>query len=204
MVDCTFRWNLWIIVFRDYIKKENILFYEIQNETKDVYKIWLKRLLVKWFTIKAIIADGVFWLEKEYLNIPIQMCHFHQKAIIRRSLTKNPVLEPNKELKEITFFLWKLKKDTRIMRLEDWWKRNYERLKERNYDWWFKHAKTRSAFNSLKRNTKSLFMYCELDFSIPKTTNSLEATFWHLKDKLRNHRWLKNKIKLKLIYYFLA
>jgi hypothetical protein len=32
---------------------------------------------------------------------PVQMCIFHQKAILRRYLTKNPLLEANKELKEL-------------------------------------------------------------------------------------------------------
>ena len=203
MIDCTFWWKYWVIVFRDNIKKENVLYYEVQNETKDSYKLWIKWLLVKGFKIKAIIADGVFWLEKYYLNIPIQMCHFHQKAIIRRKLTKNPILEENKELKEITYFLWRLKKETRLLWLNDWYNRNIERLKERNENWILMHSKTKSAFNSLKRNSNSLFMYSILDFPIPKTTNSLEATFWHLKDKLRNHRWLIKSRKLKLIYYLL-
>ena len=204
MIDCTFRWSYWIIVFRDRLKKENILFYKVETETKDVYKIWIKWLWVNWFTIKAIIADGVFWLEKYYLGIPIQMCHFHQKAIIRKKLTKNPLLNENKELKEIAFFLWKLKKETRIMWLNSWWERNINRLKERNENWILKHSKTKSAFNSLKRNIDSLFIYENLEFTIPHTTNSLESTFWHLKDKLRNHRWLKKERKLKLIYYLLS
>lgn len=145
----------------------------------------------------------MFWLERSYLNIPIQMCLFHQKAIVRKNITKNPELEPNKELKEITFFLWKLRKETWLKWFYSWQERNIEWIKERNYDWWFKHAKTRSAFNSLKRNIEFLFVYCDLDFLIPKTTNSLEAVFWHVKDKLRNYRWLKKERKLKLIYHFL-
>jgi hypothetical protein len=33
------------------------------------------------------------------------MCQFHQGQIIRRYITKNPILEPNKELKEIMKWL---------------------------------------------------------------------------------------------------
>jgi len=29
------------------------------------------------------------------------MCHFHQIQIVRRNITKNPILEGNKELKKI-------------------------------------------------------------------------------------------------------
>jgi flagellar hook-associated protein FlgK len=49
------------------------------------------------------------------------MCHFHQKAIIRRYLTKNPKLTPNQELKEITDWLNNTDKESFTKRLDDWY-----------------------------------------------------------------------------------
>ena len=40
------------------------------------------------------------------------MCNFHQVAIIRRYITKNPILEPNIKLKEINELLTKTDKES--------------------------------------------------------------------------------------------
>jgi len=40
------------------------------------------------------------------------MCNFHQVAIIRRYITKKPVLQANKDLKELTSWLVRTDKET--------------------------------------------------------------------------------------------
>jgi hypothetical protein len=46
------------------------------------------------------------------------MCNFHQVAIIRRYITKNPILEANIELKKITELLTKTDKESFTYYLE--------------------------------------------------------------------------------------
>ena len=53
------------------------------------------------FTIKAIVLDGRPGVRNLFSDIPVQMCHFHQKQITRRYLTSNPKLEAGIELKAI-------------------------------------------------------------------------------------------------------
>ena len=45
-----------------------------------------------------------------FADIPIQMCHFHQVAIITRYLTRKSKLEAGKELREIILSLTKSNK----------------------------------------------------------------------------------------------
>jgi len=40
------------------------------------------------------------------------MCNFHQVAIIRRYITKNPILQANKDLKELTSWLVRTDRET--------------------------------------------------------------------------------------------
>jgi hypothetical protein len=63
------------------------------------------------------------------------------------------------------------------------------------------HRKTRSAYFSLKRNLKYLFIYQEYlwELDIPNTTNGIESLFSHIKYKVNLHRWLRKDRKLKLI-----
>lgn len=54
------------------------------------------------------------------------MCNFHQVAIIRRYITKNPILEGNIELKRITELLTKTDKESFTFFLQEW----YEKFKD--------------------------------------------------------------------------
>jgi len=54
------------------------------------------------------------------------MCNFHQVAIIRRYITKKPILEANIELKRITELLTKTDKESFTFWLQEW----YEKYKD--------------------------------------------------------------------------
>ena len=48
--------------------------------------------------IQGVTIDGKRGVAKAFGNIPVQMCHFHQVAIIKRYLTSRPKLEASIEL----------------------------------------------------------------------------------------------------------
>lgn len=140
------------------------------------------------------------------------MCHFHQLAIIKRYLTSKPKLLPSKQLKQIAELLPETTEEKFIVLLEAWYFRWSDFLKEKttvpgSKKWFYTHRKTRSAYRSLKTNLPFLFTYQRLKkqgINCPNTNNSLEGSFAHLKDKVRLHRGLKLKRKLKLINQILA
>ena len=98
-------------------------------------------------------------LYKTFKDIPIQMCHFHQKKIVQRYITMRPKLEASKDLKKI------------VSRLTLTTEKN------------FTHPRNRAAYKSLQTNLPYLFTYKNYkNLSITNTTNALEGgVFSHIK-----------------------
>lgn len=72
---------------------------EIVYENADVYWKGRTELEKQGFVIQAVVVDGKKCLKSVFLDFPIQMCHFHQIAVITRYLTRRPKLEASKELR---------------------------------------------------------------------------------------------------------
>lgn len=207
LMDTTYFWDIGVMVFKDSESKKIINFKLVVNENNYSYKQWVTELQQKWWEIQAIVCDGRRWLLWGFdaLWIPTQMCHFHQSAILRRYITKKPILQANKDLKELWALLTVTDKESFEYELEKYYEKYKDFLKERrlNSKWKLEyiHTRTRSAYFSLKRNLKYLF--CWYDYywviDIPNTTNALEWVFGHLKWKVSLHRWLKKERKIKLI-----
>ena len=194
------------MVFRSYELKKNLLWKEVSWENKDAYIQWIKELENKWWKVKAIVSDGKRWVLWAIPWIPSQMCHFHQKQIIQRYITKNPILQENIELKEIAESIWKFSREWLKLLLDDWYNRNIKFLKERNENNQLVHRRTLQWYYSIRSNLKYLYTYKDYKWiiDIPPTTNSLESTFSWLKTYLWVHRWLTKERKLKFISTYLS
>ena len=190
---------------RDPHRKENVYWSEIERETLDEYKYARDTLESQGFVIKAVVADGKPGLKHLYEETPIQMCHFHQKLIITRYLTRRPKLEAGKELRELSFRLGDLCEESFALELEAWHVKWHEFLNERTVNPEtnkrpFTHRRLRSAYRSLKTNVPYLFTYRKHpELNIPNTTNGLEGFFAYLKELVRVHRGAKTDLKLKTI-----
>jgi hypothetical protein len=156
-------------------------------ENSDAYWKGRTKLEKQGFVIQAVVINGKRCLKSVFLDIPIQMCHFHQTAIVTRYLTKRPKLEAGKELKEITLSLTKSNEKEFTILLNNWFEKWKEFLKERTVNsetgkWFYTHKRLRSAYRSLKTNLPYLFTYQKYpELNIPNTTNSLDGTFSHFK-----------------------
>jgi hypothetical protein len=138
----------------------------------------------------------------------VQMCQFHQVAIIRRYLTKKPKLQAGKELWVHVRLLSKTDKESFAGGLADWHSKWEGFLNERKTDASGKsryvHKRLRSAYRSLKTNLPWLFTwYDNMSLQIPNTTNAIDGHFADLKNKLRNHNGLSMERKKKFIDEFL-
>ena len=74
------------------------------------------------FTIECIVCDGLRGMFSLFADSPVQMCHFHQIAIVRRYLTKEPKILPSKELMAIVKTLTHSNKEAFIDTFLDWGK----------------------------------------------------------------------------------
>jgi hypothetical protein len=186
-----------IILFKKYVKQETNLLY-IEG---------LSEITRRGIRIQSVICDGRKGLLSILPDVPVQMCNFHQAAIVRRYLTKNPKMQASKELWELTLLLKCTDKESFIGGLNNWFTKWESFLNERKIDEKGKnryvHKKLRSAYRSLKTNLPWLFTwYDNLDLKIPNTTNSIDGHFSNLKNKLRNHNGLTVERKKKFIDEF--
>jgi len=210
LMDATF-WGMvfGVMLFKDNITKENLLKYYIKNETNSKYREGIEELKSRGYIIKAIVCDGRRGLIQSFENIPVQMCQFHQVAIVRRYITKNPKMPASIELKQITELLKQTDKESFAGVLEAWYLKWEEFLNERSVNQetgksHYTHKRLRSAYRSLKTNLKWLFTwYDHMELNIPNTTNAIEGHFADLKTKLRNHNGLSIERKKKFIDEFL-
>jgi len=198
-----------VMLFKDAITKENLLKYYVKTETNFLYRQGIDELRSRGYVIKAVVCDGRRGLIQSLGSIPVQMCQFHQSAIIRRYLARNPKMPAAIELKEVTAMMKQTDKESFEGVLKEWhtrWKTflNERTVNEETGKSFYTHRRLRSAYRSLKTNLKWLFTwYDNIELKIPNTTNAIDGHFADLKNKLRNHNGLSIKSKKKFIDEFL-
>lgn len=193
------------MVFRDWYQRVNLLWKFVTYETIALYQEGIQELQALGYQVVAIIADGRRGIFKSFEGIPIQMCQFHQQQIIKRYLTSRPKLPAGIELKVIVDRLSRTDEPSFTGWLQEWFQKWASFLKEttlhpetnrKSYT----HKALRSAYFSLLHNLPYLFT-CQryMELGIPTTTNTLDGSFAHIKDRVRIHRGLKQSRKQKLI-----
>lgn len=206
VADCTFFGRAYgFIVFRALEIKENVYVRSLMYESIADYQRGRIMIEKQGFTIKAIVLDGRQGVRNLFSDVPVQMCHFHQQQIIQRYLTLRPKLDAGIELKAIANTLTTTTGKIFTAQFHDWCNKWDSFLKERTVNpitkrWSYTHKRVRSARRSLKNNLPYLFTYQRYpELNIPNTTNSLEGSFSHLKEKVGIHRGSRETIKRKMI-----
>jgi hypothetical protein len=198
-----------LMLFKDAYTKENLLKYYVTSETNILYIKGLEELQAQGFRILGIVCDGRKGLLQSFGDIPVQMCQFHQVSIIRRYITKNPKLQASIELKSFVAMMKLTDKESFEGGLNLWYSKWEAFLNERTKNpltgkSHYTHKRLRSAYRSLKTNSKWLFTWYDYyELNIPNTTNAIEGHFSDLKNKLRNHNGLSKERKMKFIDSFL-
>jgi transposase-like protein len=201
--------NFGVMLFKDAITKQNLLKYYAKTETNNLYIKGIEELKGRGYQILAIVCDGRKGLIQSFAPIPVQMCQFHQAAIIRRYLTKKPKLKAAQELMAVLDLMKQTDKESFEGALIQWYEKWEKFLKERTVNQFtgksfYTHKRLRSAYRSLKHNLPWLFTwYNHLEIKIPNTTNAIDGHFADLKNKLRNHNGLSLSRKKKFIDEFL-
>jgi len=181
------------LVFR--AEGENIYWEQIVNETLAGTSSALVHLKEEGWRFSSFTIDGrkgvIRAIKSLFSGIPIQMCLYHQKAIIRRYLSMNPKTDCGKAIKALAdqrLSLDELAFQQKLICLKESFK---DFLEERNQAGQFAHRTCRSAIRSLSSNLHYLFSSKRHpDLKIPTTTNSCDGSFAHWKNKVKIHRGL--------------
>ena len=203
-----FRRTFGLMVFRCPHRKKNLLWKFVPWETINAYKEGIQTLEGQGWKVQAIVCDGKQGLLKGF-SVPVQMCQFHQRAIVTRYVTRRPQLEAGHDLQSLMYYLTRVDESQFTLWLELWYDKWGEFLKERTINEVtgrksFTHRRLRSAYFSMKRNLPYLFVYLRYpELDIPNTSNSIEGMFTHIKKNMRLHGGLRVHNKQPMIEEFL-
>lgn len=199
-----------VMVFRCAERKKNLLWKVVPYETNAEYFAGVRELEAKGWVISGIVCDGRRSLPQLFSGIPVQICQFHQLQIVTRYITRHPKLPASIELRNIALLLTKTDAPSFSYWLQEWHKKWKKFLAEKSFDaerkqFRFTHRRLRSAYRSLQTNMPYLFTHQRhKELGMPNTTNTLDGSFSHLKEKIRLHRGLKKSRKLKIINQLLS
>ena len=87
-----------VLVVRSPKLKRNIFWTFVKGENPLIYRDARQILESEGFVFLGVVLDGRKGVREVFSDIPVQMCHFHQKQILRRYLTLKPKLEAGQEL----------------------------------------------------------------------------------------------------------
>lgn len=207
-VDATFFGREYgFLVFRN--AQKVVYFKEIKTETVKEFQDGINTLIAANYNILSVTIDGrrgyIKSIRKLLGNIPIQMCLFHQKLIVRRYVTDKPRSECGRDLKELMHLLCKPDLQQEFINQFHFLKSKYHGLLiHKNEFGRYRYSNLRSAFRSINSNMERLFIYTDFnDSNIPSTINNLESIFSHLKEKIKIHRGLGKNRKKKAIRFLL-
>ena len=161
------------------------------------------------FIVQGMVIDGMRGLFQAFSPYQVQMCQYHQCAIIRRYLTTNPKLQAGKELLALSKTISGSTHDVFVKELNAWETKWTDFLNERSVNSitgksHYVHKKLRSAKRSLNTNLPYLFV-CQKDENkgLPNTNNKLEGTFTNIKKNLNNHSGMSKENRKRFIDGFL-
>lgn len=202
--------RLGTLVFKDVLNDKIIACKHIDTETANDYRQLIDDLIEHGFGIQGVTIDGKRGVAKAFGEIPVQMCHFHQIAIVKRYLTSRPKLEASIELLKICRRIPKTTETRFTELLSQWHTKHKTFLEEKTLNTTTgrlisTHAKLVAAYRSLNTNLPYLFTYKKnKNIKMANTTNALDGgVFSHLKKLIKLHQGLAKKRKLKLIDEYL-
>lgn len=196
-----------VVVFRDQKRRENLWWNFFNTETTSAYlegRIHLEKL---GYQILSVTGDGFGGLRQAFSDIPYQMCHVHMKRIIVNGTTQNPELEAGQVLLALTKTLHYTNGETFRNYIEKYLEKyqtfiNQKSVNPQTGRMSLTHEPLYKATMSLVRLLPFLFTF-EANKNIPRTTNTLEGHFTHIKDIVGIHRGLSRPQMEKVLHTIL-
>jgi Transposase, Mutator family len=165
--------------------------------------------------IDSVTCDGhkaiLKAIRQHNRKIVIQRCVVHVHRMANIWLRAKPKSLASNELKECLIYLPKIKnhndKIAWMASFKKWEIKHKAFVNEKTFNidssrWWYKHKELRRAYILVKQALPDMFHYLN-NSNIPKSTNSLESFFGHLKDNLSIHRGLSYEHRKSFIRWYL-
>ncbi len=218
LIDGTYFSNkICLVLYRDNRVKSTLMYRLSDGEWLEELEEDLTNLLSLGICIESVTCDGLSNILKAVKrsspDTVIQRCLAHIQRETLIWLTRRPKFKSAQELRLIIKDLHKIASHQDctiwIKRLSDWYELYKDFINEKTFNaetgrYWFTHKSLRKAFVHINRALPNMFHYLD-NPNIPKTTNSIESFFGHLKGNIAIHRGLskehyKNYIKWYLFF----
>lgn len=92
----------------------------VKYETVSDYLDGIYHLREQGVCIKGVVCDGRKGLLKALSEYPVQMCQFHQVAIVTRYLTRKPKHQASIEFKQLIHLKPRIDKESFLGALDQW------------------------------------------------------------------------------------
>jgi hypothetical protein len=196
-----------VVVARDPYAHEDLWWACVPTETTSVYLRMRDDLEELGYTIVSVTGDGFGGIKTAFSGIPYQMCQVHMERLVMSGTTQRPKLEAGRVLLALVRTLPETNSHVFFVRLQRYIERYHDLLNEKTLhpdsgEWSWTHEEIRRAAHALGRWRIVLFTY-EHDPRIPKTTNSLEGHFRHVKKLTNVHCGLSRPSKVKVLHTIL-
>lgn len=216
IIDGTYFSNgICLVLYRDNTIKFTQLYRITDGEHYSEIKEDLLNLLELGVQIESITTDGhrsILKAIKEVLpDAILQRCIVHIQRDCRIWLTKNPQSIAGYQLKKITSKMHTITTHYDLsfwlLSLHKWYQVHEDYISEKSYNietgrYWFTHKMVRRSFMTIKRALPNMFHYLD-NPRIPKSSNSIESFFGHMKGHLNIHRGLSYHHRKQYLKWYL-
>jgi len=210
-----FKNGICLVLYRDNTIKITQLYRFSTGEYYSEIKEDLINLLKLGVQIESVTCDGhksILKAVKEALpDVTLQRCLVHIQRDCRIWLTRNPKSNAAYELKQISSKIHLINSHFELsfwlLDLHNWYEKYKDFINEKSYNtdtgrYWFTHKMVRRSFMTIKRALPNMFAYLDNPM-IPKSSNSIESFFGHMKGHLNIHRGLSYEHRKQYIMWYL-
>ena len=216
LIDGTyFNNDICLVLYRDNTIKFTQLYRFSDGEHYSEIKEDLLNLLNLGVNIESVTCDGhksILKAVNEVLpDAVLQRCLVHIQRDCRVWLTKNPKSLAGLDLKQITSKLHKIKTHYQLslwlLEFHNWYAEYQDYINQKSYNpetdrYWYTHKMVRRSFMTIKRALPNMFHYLD-NPRIPKSSNSIESFFGHMKGHLNIHRGLSYSHRKQYLMWYL-
>lgn len=212
VADTAYFGTFGVMVFRCAGSRRNLLWKFVASETNEDYLAGIRELRDAGWEIASVTCDGKRWLAERIAaeGISAQLCHFHLVRAVTRRLTRRPATEAGRSLRELVLRLKSSDGNSFAAELAAWHGEWREFLAERAADPGtgrprYVHRGVRAAYGTVLRWLPYLFTFeRHPGLGVPNTTNTLDGSFSHLREKVSLHRGLSDAVRRGMITLLLS
>ena len=213
-IDGTYFEQFCLVLYQDFDEGYTQLIRFSDGEHYSEVREDLDNLISLGLRIESITTDGhkgvLKAIRKSMPDVIAQRCLVHIQRMCLLWLTRYPRHIAGIELRRVVLQLMKIKTENDRLwwtrELEAWHKRHHAYLKEKTVNetsgrYWYTHKLLRRSYYTIKRALPNMFHYLS-NPAIPRTTNSIEGFFSHLKNHLDLHRGLTLAHRIGFIKWY--